>query len=90
MYANNMIDGDRGEDCFSPYHNSNRCPVCRHENCVHLLRESFRREYELIEEKDWDDAQMKIDALGELEDKYQELNIDISKITEEGMSYLDF
>jgi len=29
--GNNMIDGDRGSDCFSPYHNDIKCPKCNGE-----------------------------------------------------------
>jgi hypothetical protein len=42
--GNYMIDGDDGSHCFSPYHNSSKCELCKE------LEEELEKEQELDED----------------------------------------
>jgi hypothetical protein len=45
MEENYMIDSDNGADCFSPYHNPEKCSICRGENEEHRVKCSLCKSY---------------------------------------------
>ena len=86
----NSVANDNGMDCHSPYHDSRGCSRCEYEHHLDLIRSDFRNDYCQIDDTTYPYAEMKLDALFELEDRYKELGVDMDKIINEGKSYLDY
>jgi hypothetical protein len=86
----NYVADDDGRDCHSPYHDSNKCNTCRKESYLDSIRSDFRRDYEKTTELTYNDNEDQENALYDLESTYPELKIDMYKILQKKLSYLDF